>query len=231
MHAGDVQGPINREPEEKLDPSLKNQAASSSSSTSGIRRLYVVDSNNLIVVVIDSYFISSFTTTTTTHTTTDTNVTTNPSPTTTIETSPPEIEPSQNSSLLPRGANHDYSPSVFLLVSLFLFNLVYFLIVFCLDLSCLPRLALATGVFFLHDSKPSMFLFVSSVLFLINDKCAKLLRPRLGGTTTGVGPGLTGGRLPLKTRRRSSSSLFIKSTSKRSRLKDNGINISLDLPC
>lgn len=39
MHAGDVQGPINREPEEKLDPSLKNQPASSSS-TSGIRRFF-----------------------------------------------------------------------------------------------------------------------------------------------------------------------------------------------
>lgn len=48
-----MQGPINKEPEEKLDPSNKQNQTT----TSGIRRLYVVDSysttTNLIVVLVD----------------------------------------------------------------------------------------------------------------------------------------------------------------------------------
>lgn len=48
MNYGEVQGPINREPEEKLDPSIKQNQA-----TSGIRRLYVSDSNHLNVVDVD----------------------------------------------------------------------------------------------------------------------------------------------------------------------------------
>lgn len=43
-NSGEVQGPINREPEEKLDPASKQ-------SQSGIRRLYVTDSNNILLVV------------------------------------------------------------------------------------------------------------------------------------------------------------------------------------
>ncbi len=46
VYAGEVQGPINREPEEKMDPESKK----GSSSPTGIRRLYVLDSNNLIQV-------------------------------------------------------------------------------------------------------------------------------------------------------------------------------------
>lgn len=44
-----MQGPINREPDEKLDPSNSKQ----NPATSGIRRLYVLDSNNFLVVVVD----------------------------------------------------------------------------------------------------------------------------------------------------------------------------------
>jgi len=44
-----VQGPINREPDEKLDPSNAKQ----NQATSGIRRLYVLDSNNFLIVVVD----------------------------------------------------------------------------------------------------------------------------------------------------------------------------------
>ena len=47
LNCGEVQGPINKEPEEKLDPSAKQQQPS------GIRRLYVFDSNNHCVVVVD----------------------------------------------------------------------------------------------------------------------------------------------------------------------------------
>ena len=47
LNCGEVQGPINKEPEEKLDPSVKQQQPS------GIRRLYVFDSNNYFVVVVD----------------------------------------------------------------------------------------------------------------------------------------------------------------------------------
>ncbi len=43
---GEVQGPINKEPDEKLNPS------NTSSSSSGIRRLYVTD--NLLIVVVTS---------------------------------------------------------------------------------------------------------------------------------------------------------------------------------
>jgi hypothetical protein len=39
-----VQGPINKEPDEKLDPANK---------PTGIRKLYVLDSNNYLIVVID----------------------------------------------------------------------------------------------------------------------------------------------------------------------------------
>jgi len=46
LNTGEVQGPINREPEEKLDPESKK----GSNSPTGIRRLYVLDSNNLFVV-------------------------------------------------------------------------------------------------------------------------------------------------------------------------------------
>ena len=47
---GEVQGPINKEPEDKLDPSTK-----ASQSPSGIRRLYVVvvDSKKFIAIVVD----------------------------------------------------------------------------------------------------------------------------------------------------------------------------------
>jgi hypothetical protein len=52
MNYGEVQGPINREPDEKLDPSGKSTNNLSTAST-GIRRLYVVDSNNFIIVVFN----------------------------------------------------------------------------------------------------------------------------------------------------------------------------------
>lgn len=46
MNYGEVQGPINKEPEEKLDPSIKPNSTSS-----GIRRLYVLTNiNNLLNV-------------------------------------------------------------------------------------------------------------------------------------------------------------------------------------
>ena len=86
MSYGEVQGPINKEPEEKLDPDNK---------PTGIRKLYVLDSNNFLIVVIDlkieTLFYSiinfilnnkinstptSFSNTTTTNTTTATNMTT-----------------------------------------------------------------------------------------------------------------------------------------------------------
>ena len=44
---GEVQGPINREPEEKADT-----ASSSKGPTTGIRRLYVLDSNHFLLIVI-----------------------------------------------------------------------------------------------------------------------------------------------------------------------------------
>ena len=51
MNYGEVQGPINKEPDEKLDPSGKS--ANLSTASTGIRRLYVVDSNNFIIVVFN----------------------------------------------------------------------------------------------------------------------------------------------------------------------------------
>lgn len=44
LSSGEVQGPINKEPDDKLDPANK---------PTGIRKLYVLDSNNFLIVVID----------------------------------------------------------------------------------------------------------------------------------------------------------------------------------
>ena len=43
LSSGEVQGPINKEPDDKLDPANK---------PTGIRKLYVLDSNNFLIVVI-----------------------------------------------------------------------------------------------------------------------------------------------------------------------------------
>lgn len=215
INSGDVQGPINREPEEKLDPSLKQQQQQQS----GIRRLYVVDSNNLIVVVIDSYFISSFFTSSTTSKSSS-----SLSPPHLSSSSPinkplsaleqPKIEPTyqkpasrcngdltredeevvgDDSKTMKR---RHIDPNM-LYLCIFMFNLLFFMFT-CFDLACLPKLLLATLLLFLKD-KPSLFLFTTSLLFLFNDKCAKLIRPTF------------------KTRRRS----FYLKSSKRTRLKDS----------
>ena len=48
-----MQGPINKEPDEKLDPDSKKNATP----TSGIRRLYVLNPNNFIAIVVDLIII------------------------------------------------------------------------------------------------------------------------------------------------------------------------------
>jgi hypothetical protein len=49
---GEVQGPMPKEPDEKVDPS-SNKANNLSTASTGIRRLYVLDSNNFIIVVFN----------------------------------------------------------------------------------------------------------------------------------------------------------------------------------
>lgn len=48
-YGGEVQGPINKEPDEKLDPTKQTNISQAST---GIRRLYVVDSNNNFIIVV-----------------------------------------------------------------------------------------------------------------------------------------------------------------------------------
>jgi hypothetical protein len=55
LRYGEVQGPINKEPDEKLDGKNSQQ----SQPQSGIRRLYVTDSNNLLVVVVKQFNIEN----------------------------------------------------------------------------------------------------------------------------------------------------------------------------
>jgi hypothetical protein len=56
LSGGEVQGPINREPDDKLDKSEQQQQQQSTggggNSSGGIRRLYVIDSTNLLIFVI-----------------------------------------------------------------------------------------------------------------------------------------------------------------------------------
>lgn len=216
-----MQGPINREPEDKLDPSQKQQQQNQT----GIRRLYVVDSNNLIVVVIDSYFIISSYITTTTIKNNDSSSSLTPSSSsslskplqlsTTITTSP------LVDSCKALNANNDDNSneenddvikridSSKLCLCILLFNIYYFMFI-CFNVACLPKLLLASLVYFLKD-KPSVFLFISSLVFLFNDTCAKFIRPKLGKSN----------RRRSYFRFRTTPTLINMTASKRARLKDS----------
>lgn len=50
-YGGEVQGPINKEPDEKLMPA-SGEANTTTTNVSGIRRLYVIDSNSFLIVVV-----------------------------------------------------------------------------------------------------------------------------------------------------------------------------------
>lgn len=184
-----MQGPINREPEEKLDPTLKQQQSSS-----GIRRLYVVDSNNLIVVVIEYYFIISSSSSITN---------TSPSPTTYQSTTTPNISTSTESKMssfsslphpsLPNPPKSDEEEAtkkknelinrlnnddplqpknkpLFSINTFYSCVLLFNLLFISLNMICLPRILIASLVYVLRD-KPSFFLFFASILaVLLNDK-------------------------------------------------------------
>lgn len=170
MHYAEVQGPINREPDDKLDPSLRQ----SSQQASGIRRLYVVDSNNLIVVVIDYFF------TTTNTNGTNLNCKKQPITTTTTTTcSVPTCTPPTSNSLFNNPSRTNISGSgidsgslinldTFCLI-VFLFNIYYMFICFCL-----PKIIVASLVYLLKEKY--VFVLLLWVFFLINDKCARLIR-------------------------------------------------------
>lgn len=171
MQTGDVQGPINREPDDKLDPSLKQQQSSS-----GIRRLYVVDSNNLIVVVIDIFFISSCV-----HNNQQQQQQSLLSSSSSVEGSTTTTTKSNSSSdsnssavvidsmATPKQQRRHHIDVDTLCLCLLVFNLYYFLFI-CFNLVCLPKLVLASLVYVFRD-RPSLFLFLTSVLFvLLNDR-------------------------------------------------------------
>jgi hypothetical protein len=184
-----VQGPINREPEEKLDPTLKQQQSSS-----GIRRLYVVDSNNLIVVVIEYYFIISSSSSITNTSPTNYQSTTTPNISTSTESkmssfsslppSPPSLpnppksdeeEATKKKNELINRLNNDdpllpKNKPLFSINTFYSCVLLFNLLFISLNMICLPRILIASLVYVLRD-KPSFFLFFASILaVLLNDK-------------------------------------------------------------
>ena len=183
-----MQGPINREPEEKLDPTLKQQQSSS-----GIRRLYVVDSNNLIVVVIEYYFIiSSSSSITNTSSPTTYQSTTTPNISTTTESkmssfsslpppslpNPPKTDEEEatkkKNELINRLNNDDplqpKNKPLFSINTFYSCVLLFNLLFISLNMICLPRILIASLVYVLRD-KPSFFLFFASILAVfLNDK-------------------------------------------------------------
>ena len=185
-----MQGPINREPEEKLDPTLKQQQSSS-----GIRRLYVVDSNNLIVVVIEYYFIiSSSSSITNTSPTNYQSTNTTPNISTSTESkmssfsslppSPPSLpnppksdeeEATKKKNELINRLNNDdpllpKNKPLFSINTFYSCVLLFNLLFISLNMICLPRILIASLVYVLRD-KPSFFLFFASILaVLLNDK-------------------------------------------------------------